>query len=79
MKKVRVAIEIEELVQYHKYVEMDEENFKRLDAALSHESLHVRERAAEELRCYIDPKADFSDARDLDVTDFRIAKAREAA
>lgn len=74
MSKVKVSIGVEERVKYHKYIEMERSDYERLLASLDDGSHKVRGRAEEEIRCYIDPRADFQDADYLEITEFEERK-----
>lgn len=72
MKTVKVEISLEERVKYHRYTEMSQADFDRINKALDSDSRVEADRAAEELRGMINPARDVFDADDLEVNEFRL-------
>lgn len=74
MSKIRVSIAVAEVVKSHRYVEMEEADFLRIDAALGSDDHKIRRRAEEEVSLYIRPE-DANDWEDVEVNVFEKLKA----
>jgi hypothetical protein len=77
MSKIMVSIGLTEKVSYHRYVEMEQADYDRLQEQLGATNHRTRERAAEEVRSYMRPEH-VTHSDDIDVDIFEPAKGSMA-